>query len=249
MSDPRPLLHALHDDSGGGRLSVSLEQPGLSFKGSSFSLTVVHLNTSDLEQIDRELASKVAQAPAFFQDTALVLDLHGIEGQTLDLPRLVNILRAHGTQPVGVRHGDISQQTEARSLSLAVFPALRREEPRLTAQPGMRSKPKIWTQPVRSGQQVYAAGGDLILLGMVNAGSEVLADGNIYCYAPLRGRAMAGMKGDVEARIFATCLEAELVSIAGYYRVVEDVKDLPADVRSRSAQVCLSGERVIIEPV
>ena len=166
----------------------------------------------------------------------------------MNLRALLDTLRDHGIHPLGIRYGGALQQTEARSLGLAIFPASRKDESRTVAQ-GLRGKPKLMTQPVRSGQQVYAAGGDLILLGMVNAGAEVLADGNIHCYAPLRGRAIAGVKGDTEARIFTSCLEAELLSVAGCYRVVEDVKDLPPEVRSKPAQIYLSGERVIIEPV
>jgi septum site-determining protein MinC len=201
--------------------------------------------------VDRELTAKMAQAPAFFQGTVLVLDLQAVEGQLLDLGALVVTLRAHGTHPIGVRHGDAVQQEAARGLGLAIFQAGRagREESPAPEAPEPRAKPRLWNQPVRSGQQVYAPGGDLVLLGMVNPGAEVLADGHIHCYAPLRGRALAGVKGDVEARIFAYSLEAELLSVAGLYRVVEDVKDLPVDIRGKAAQIYLSGERLIIEPL
>ncbi|CAK0773280.1 septum site-determining protein MinC [Gammaproteobacteria bacterium] len=131
------------------------------------------------------MTAKVAQAPAFFQDTAVVLDLQAIDGQPLDLRALLDTLRSHGTHPLGIRHGDVFQQTEARALGLAIFPAVRKDESRPPPSES-RAKPKLWTQPVRSGQQVYAPGGDLIILGMVNAGAEVLADGNIHCYASLR---------------------------------------------------------------
>jgi len=248
MPDFNSPIVPMPRESGSRHRLVANEQNALVFKGSSFSLTVAHLGTSDLARIERELVAKVAQAPAFFQDTALVLDFQAIDGQPLNLSALLDTLRTHGTHPLGVRHGDVSQQTEARALGLAIFPAMRKEEPR-PASPEPRIKPRIWSQPVRSGQQVYAAGGDLILLSMVNSGAEVLADGNIHCYAPLRGRALAGAKGDVDARIFTSCLEAELLTIAGFYRVVEDVKDLPPEVRGKPAQIYLSGERVVIESI
>lgn len=88
-----------------------------------------------------------------------------------------------------------------------------------------RSPSKIVTTPIRSGQQVYAPGGDLIIMAAVSAGAEVLADGNIHVYGALRGRALAGVKGDTSARIFCQSLEAELVSIAGTFKVDEDLRN------------------------
>ena len=100
---------------------------------------------------------------------------------------------------------------------------------------------------LRSGQQVYAKDADLIVLAVVSFGAEVIADGNIHVYAPLRGRALAGAHGDTSARIFTTCLEPQLVSIAGIYRTTE--KELPADVLGKPAQVWLDGDSLVIEPL
>ena len=102
-------------------------------------------------------------------------------------------------------------------------------------------------KPLRSGQQIYARNADLIVLSMVNFGAEIIADGNIHVYAPLRGRAIAGARGDTEARIFSTCLEAQLVSIAGIYRTSEVA--MPADVHGKTAQVLLVGESLVLEPL
>jgi septum site-determining protein MinC len=102
-------------------------------------------------------------------------------------------------------------------------------------------------KPLRSGQQVYARGGDLVVMAVVSFGAEVIADGNIHVYAPLRGRAIAGARGNTEARIFSTCLEPQLVSIAGIYRTTET--ELPADVAGKPAQVRLDGEKLLIEPL
>ena len=102
-------------------------------------------------------------------------------------------------------------------------------------------------KPLRSGQQVYAKGGDLIVLAAVNFGAEVLADGNIHVYGPLRGKAVAGAKGNTAARIFSTCMEPELVAIAGTYRTTEN--PLPADVVGKPAQIRLDGERLVFEPL
>ena len=92
-------------------------------------------------------------------------------------------------------------------------------------------------RPLRSGQQVYAKNADLVILAMVNPGAEVMADGNIHVYAPLRGRALAGASGNVNARILTTCFEAELVSIGGVYRPLDP--GMPKDVSGKPAQVRL----------
>ncbi|MEK7320856.1 MAG: septum site-determining protein MinC [Pseudomonadota bacterium] len=101
-------------------------------------------------------------------------------------------------------------------------------------------------KPLRSGQQIYAQG-DVVILDLVSYGAEVIAEGNIHIYAPLRGRALAGVKGNPDARIFCTCLEPELISIAGIYRTAEQT--LPADVLGKSAQVRLADEKLILEPL
>ena len=102
-------------------------------------------------------------------------------------------------------------------------------------------------KPLRSGQRLYARGGDLVVLAAVSFGAEVIADGNIHVYGPLRGRAIAGARGNTGARIFSTCLEPQLVSIAGIYRTAE--APLPADVQGQPAQVRLVGEKILVEPL
>jgi septum site-determining protein MinC len=109
----------------------------------------------------------------------------------------------------------------------------------------------IIDKPLRSGQQVYARGRDLVVMAMVNAGAEVIADGHIHVYAPLRGKAMAGARGNTEARIFALSMEAELLSIAGVYRTSEH--KLPANINGKPAQMRLitsaDGDKLILEPL
>jgi septum site-determining protein MinC len=102
-------------------------------------------------------------------------------------------------------------------------------------------------KPLRSGQRVYAKGGDLVVLAVVSHGAEVIADGNIHIYAPLRGRALAGAMGDTGARIFATCMEPQLLSIAGIYRTTET--ELPASVLGKPGQVRLDGEKLVVLPL
>ena len=112
---------------------------------------------------------------------------------------------------------------------------------------GLTAPTMVLDRPLRSGQRVYARGGDLIVLGVVNHGAEVIADGNIHVYGPLRGRAIAGASGDAQARIFAAAMEPELISIAGTYRTAD--KPLAADVLGKPAQARLDGDRMLVEPL
>ncbi len=108
------------------------------------------------------------------------------------------------------------------------------------------SPARLLTQPVRSGRQVYAHGGDLVVMSSISPGAELLADGHIHVYGALRGRALAGVSGDATARIFCRSLEAELVSVAGYWRVREDI---PEALIGKPAQIFLDGDRIAIEPL
>jgi septum site-determining protein MinC len=112
---------------------------------------------------------------------------------------------------------------------------------------GQMAPTRVIDRPLRSGQRVYARGGDLVVLGLVSHGAEVIADGNIHVYGPLRGRAIAGANGDAEARIFAAAMEPELISIAGTYRTTD--KPLADDVLGKPAQVRLDGDKMLIEPL
>jgi septum site-determining protein MinC len=107
--------------------------------------------------------------------------------------------------------------------------------------------PMIVDRPLRSGQQLYARDRDLVVLALVSYGAEVIADGHIHVYAPLRGRAIAGAKGNTEARIFTTAMEAQLLSIAGVYRTTEI--PLPTEVVGRAAMVRLTGDSLLVEPL
>jgi len=102
-------------------------------------------------------------------------------------------------------------------------------------------------KPLRSGQRVYARHADLIVMGVVSHGAEVIADGNIHVYGPLRGKAMAGARGDTKARIYTTRLEAELVAVAGVYRTLTTA--LSPDIQDKPALIRLDGEKLLVEPL
>ncbi|XUW89191.1 septum site-determining protein MinC [Burkholderia sp. M6-3] len=133
-----------------------------------------------------------------------------------------------------------SQTAAAASVESAPAPAA--EPVRLATS----SQTMVVEKPLRSGQRIYAKG-DLVVLGLVSYGAEVIAEGNIHIYAPLRGRALAGVQGNHDARIFCTCLEPELISIAGIYRTTEN--PLPADVLGKPVQIWLEDEKLMIEPL
>ena len=138
--------------------------------------------------------------------------------------------------------GPIETRSDARSNSAEGAAAA------APAAAGSGTRPTVVIdRPLRSGQQIYARGADLVVLAVVNFGAEVIADGHIHVYAPLRGRAIAGARGNVAARIFSTCMEPQLVAIAGTYRTVET--PLPEGVHGRPAQVRLEGESILVEPL
>ena len=154
-----------------------------------------------------------------------------------DLPAAARAVDAAGA----ARAVDV--QAAARAVDTPASP------PRAAAPPaaGATRPTVVVDRPLRSGQQIYARGADLVVLAAVNFGAEVIADGHIHVYAPLRGRAIAGARGNAAARIFSTCMEPQLIAIAGTYRTVETA--LPDDVHGRPAQVRLEGESIVVEPL
>lgn len=221
--------------------------PVFNLKGGMLAMTVVELVRQSPERFAIQLAEKVEQAPNFFGDTPVLISLEKLD-DTLDISGLIALLRIcrdHGLLPVALRGPD-SYRALAQQASLVLLPPGRSREKSLEAaepsaqtvaqqpadipapaaaeQTAQPTPTRVITQPVRSGQQVYAPGGDLIVLAPVSAGSELLADGHIHVYGPLRGRALAGVRGDTQARIFCQSLEAELVSVAGQYKVAEDLR-------------------------
>lgn len=231
----------------------------LEFKGSIFTLTILCLRTTDLEWISREIKKKINIAPRFFKNAPIIIDLKDMKDReaSLDFVKLKQILHhQHQLVPMGVRHGTAQHNEQALQAGLGIIqgsPVQIRENDREqgaftldgTEDQIVRTPTKTMTNPIRSGQQIYAKGGDLIVLAAVNAGAEILADGNIHVYAPLRGRALAGIQGDVNARIYCQQLEAELVSIAGNYRIFED--QIPDNLRSQPVQIYLDGDHLKIE--
>lgn len=228
-------------------------------KGSSFTLTTLQLLTLDYETLYAQLGYKVGQAPKFFNHTPVVLDIQKVSTVPveIDFVKLLNIVRQHGLIPVGLRGANPEQQDRALALGLAVLPERvnKEEQPKVNSpvaapapQPAneLSSNTKLITTPVRSGQQIYARGGDLVVLASVGAGAEIIADGHIHVYGALRGRALAGVNGFDEARIFCQSLEAELVSVAGQYCVSDDLRK---SHWGKPVSISLNGDHLQIHPL
>ncbi len=236
--------------------------PALELKGSRLTTLVLHFYRTDNAAIATELKEKVTQAPSVFKQAPVILDLRAVcnDAQTLDISFLVEILRGYGMLPIGVRGGNTKLNSMALAMGLSLLAdvkldrfsqqnqslGIEDESPVLAKLPPepQLAPVKIIDHPVRSGQQIFSAG-DLIILSMVSPGAEILAYRHIHVYGPLRGRALAGIKGDVSARIFCQKLEAELVSVAGQYQINED---LQPDLLGKAAQIYLKEEQLCIEP-
>jgi septum site-determining protein MinC len=220
-------------------------------KSANLPLVALLLKSADLAELARELAVRFGDIPDFFDHDPLVIDLAPLQAQgdaAVDFAALLQLLRPYRVLPVAVKGGSQQQMRAALAAGLAAAPDAaptptptlpqRGREQEQAAEP-VPTSALVIDKPLRSGQQVYARGRDLVVMAMVNPGAEVIADGHIHVYAPLRGKAIAGARGNTEARIFSLCLEPELVSIAGVYRTSE--VPLPADVLSRPTQVRLVG--------
>ncbi len=215
-------------------------------KGRMLTLSVLRLLSVSPAKVAAQLDAKIAQAPELFRGLPVLLDMEPVAAMEFDLPALLSVLRERGLEVAGVRAG--FADAAARAVGLAVIPVSPAEAPRRIREVS-RERPAtslVVRQPIRSGQQVYARGGDLIVLAAVSAGAEILADGNIHVYGSLRGRALAGVQGNREARIFCRSLEAELISIAGNYQISEQFRD---EARSQPVQIYLRDESLCIEPL
>jgi septum site-determining protein MinC len=276
-------------------------EPAFKLKIANLSLFVLHVNTTDMTQLERELNSRFNNTQDFFSNSPVALDLSAIANSDIspDFVSLKSFMLGHGMHAAGVLGGSVEQREAAVQSGLGLFPdtivksALKPTSPSpadqnikpgnddIQLQPsesGLATKttknksnnnqaPESTTplqqpasqapstfrptmiihKPVRTGQRIYAEGTNLVVLGVVNAGAELIADGDIHIYAPLRGRAIAGAQGNENARMFIHSLEAELISIAGCFKVFEN--GIPENLRGKPVQIHLNGSDLIIEPL
>lgn len=220
------------------------------FKASFSPCTIFQILRYDLEAIEQQLTELIARAPNLFHGAPVVIDLEKVKTLgAMNFTKLKALLAANNLIPVGARCGSEEQHEEAAASGLPLMnigkSVIDINAPAKTQEP--ITKTKLISQPIRSGMQVYAKDGDLIITGQVSPGAEIMADGYIHVYGPLRGRALAGVQGNTEARIFCRHLEAELVSIAGYYLTKEEMQAFPK--YDGVIQIYLEGEQVRIEAV
>jgi len=218
-------------------------------KGRLYTFTVLQVLNNDQELFKQQCADTIVKAPKLFEKTPIVFDLSSISHLEFDLQILCQIVREYGMIPVAIQGGNPMQETLAQCQGLAVLnastaqdkPIIEQAQENLTLE---LTKSKLITSPVRSGQQIVAKGNDLIVTSSVSHGAELLSDGNIHVYGALRGRAFAGISGDLEARIYCQSLEAELVSIAGFYRLSDAIEPLAGP-----CQIYLVNKHIVIEPL
>jgi septum site-determining protein MinC len=226
-------------------------------------LAQVRVRTLDAAALHTQLAARLAAAPQLFDRTAACLDLSALEKEpdAGEVRTLVDAIRRAGMCPVGLAHGTATIEAIARTLDLPVLTQFRvqaklghlappQREKTMPApaapQPAPQPEPEVFSaptlmhhSPVRSGQRVYARHRDLVVTSVVGAGAEVIADGCVHIYGTLRGKAIAGARGEVTARVFAQEFQAELVSIAGVFRVFETI---PAELAGKPVQAWLDGD-------
>jgi septum site-determining protein MinC len=225
----------------------------MQLKGGLFTLTTLQILNNDLRALEEQLDAKIQQAPNFFNNAPMVIDLYHLSenSEFIDFGVLKKILIKKNVIPVGVKNANVTLQKLAVEANLAILRSNNSFENH-SKHPGSQSqtsqiakdednvkdvsisssgntslkpvKNKLIAAPIRSGQQVYAPDGDVTVIGSVSNGAELLADGNIHVYGPLRGRALAGLNNNTQARIFCTSLEADLISIAGQFKISENIE-------------------------
>lgn len=222
-------------------------------KGSVLTTFILEFTDYDADDFKQQLAAKVESAPEFFKQSPVIISLEKIDLQqhSVNLAELVDICKSYGLLPVAFKQApqlNIKAIAET-GLSILDEKACGKSQPveaAVTQKPANVKASKLLEKTVRSGQQVYAEGSDLIIIGSVSGGAEVLADGNIHIYGSLRGRALAGVSGDTSARIFCHNNEAELVSIAGHF-LLSDA--LEGQTWKQAAQFFLSGQTLHVGPL
>ncbi|HEU0229381.1 MAG TPA: septum site-determining protein MinC [Burkholderiaceae bacterium] len=245
----------------------------LDFKSATLYAVRVVLHSHDLAELLPALDQRMRDAGAFFENEPVVIDATKID-EPLDWQALAEALRGHRLFPIGVMAQD-DNLASAQALGLTAVdltssaarvaskPAPEKETPAIappqnsgkaaaqkpaaSAASAVAPAAMVINHPLRSGQRIYARQTDLVVIGAVNQGAEVIADGNIHIYGPLRGKAMAGARGDTSARIFTTQLDPELLAIAGVYRVIETRLEQPA--HSHAMLVQLEGDALRIVPL
>ncbi|EKS6738327.1 septum site-determining protein MinC [Enterobacter ludwigii] len=229
----------------------------IELKGSSFTLSVVHLHDAKPEVIRQALEDKIAQAPAFLKHAPVVVNVSGLDAP-VNWKLLQQAVAATGLRIVGIsgcKDAELKAEidraglpilTEGKEKAARPAPAAVQTPPPTVQNVTPVTKTRLIDVPVRSGQRIYAPNCDLIVTSHVSAGAELIADGNIHVYGMMRGRALAGASGDRDAQIFCTHLTAELVSIAGEYWLSDKI---PAEFYGKAARLRLADDALTVQPL
>jgi septum site-determining protein MinC len=227
-------------------------------KGSVFSISMLQVLDADLEKIDQSLAEKVKKSSGFFRNAPIIIDVLKVAFGPANLTVLIEILRKYEFVSVGVISDDEELREYAGYAGLALFkqpasnrtiePDLRPVEQSQSSEPTITgsSNTVLVKQTVRSGQQIYAKNADLIVTAAVNAGAEIMADGNIHVYGQLRGKALAGIGGDEKSQIFVQKLSAELICIAGVYSMTDQIA---AEFHQKAVKISLKDKQLKFSPL
>lgn len=231
------------------------ELPVAELKGSSYTLTALRLRGDDPDAVIDFVRAQMAKAPGFFEGAPMVIDCSLIAQQEAVI-EIASALRAEGIIVVGVQGVDPDMEPRLKAAGLALLRvagggAVKASRPKVAKPtsapaPVVKVPTRVVTQPVRGGQQIYAKDSDLVILAAVNRDAEVIADGHIHVWGPLRGKALAGASGDESAAIYARQMDAQLVSIAGNYRVLDD---LDAELKGSDVRVSLHEQSIQIESI
>jgi septum site-determining protein MinC len=273
-------------------MTTNRDRQAFRLKGTMPALSLLCLQTEDLEAIEKQLVDHLSQMPQFFMHAPIMLDLEALpsEAARIDLTKLGEILRKHHLVPVAVRNPSEVQKEEAvrggwgvlqnelastrpgrvpsapsggvdapraqrpSQVATPLAPVVReralaelqRRAPEPPPEPELPAGSLTVTAPVRSGQVVYAVGTDLVVLAPVSSGAELIADGNIHVYGPLRGRALAGASGNPDVSIFCLGLEAEFLSIAGRYLMAEEIDKAR---RGKPTRAHLKDDQLVLAPL
>lgn len=235
----------------------------ITFDIKSANLPVISfiVKSTDLAALAQELNTHFGTRPDYFSNDPAVIDLRQLSDSNTEINfhELKSLLENYSMAPFAVCSYDIHHITAAQQAGLIIVPETTHAIPKpsqqeTTTQSHEKTTPEASTcntividKPLRSGQQIYARGADLIVTSLVSFGAEIIADGNIHVYAPLRGRVVAGAQGDTQARIYSTCFEPELIAIAGIYRTTET--PLPTTIFGKPAMVVLENETLNILPI
>ncbi len=239
------------------------KSPFFELRSGSIDTLLFIVKTADLEALRAELTKRFESTPEFFANDAVAIDIRRLaDDERVPVAAIGQMLEEVRMRPSGVvaqpaqqtwaaeaglpfleandRRGSVAQEKSALAAAEPEAPSA------LSVAEAAVSATLVIDKPLRSGQQIYTRG-DLVVLGPVSHGAEIIAHGNIHVYGPMRGRALAGVHGKQDARIFCTCFEPELVSVAGVYRTAEH--PLANDLLGKPVQIWLEQEKLMIEPL